>query len=340
MGKTMKAGFIASLASAIVLTAQGALAQVPTLLISTENTPTHVQTRMVRKFVETLAARTQGRLKVEHHDSAELFRDSDIVRALSEGKVQMAVPGLWQLDRYEPNVGIFMLPSFYGLDASTNHAIRDGRLGQEVNARLEEAIDVTVIGRWIDLGHAHLFFTGTDVARHEDLAGLRIRIPGGEANKGRLKAFGAEPVLVPWPDLPLALEQRRVEGMLTTYETIASAELWKKGVRHVFEDQEYFAQYVPIVSRPFWNTLDDGVKADIQASWNAIVDEARAQAADAQKAAKRTLTDNQVTVATPSAAQLRTWRASAIANEPEIVKAVGISEDLRQLAIGEINTRQ
>lgn len=302
------------------------------LTISTENTRDHVQTRTVARFIAELAARAGDRLKIVHHHSADLFRDRDVIRALATGQVDMAVPGMWQLDRYVPDIGLFMLPMFYGRPVSDHHRIRDGAVGAEINQALERTLDVVVLGRWIDLGFAHLYFTESPVARHEDLAGLRIRVPGGAANIARLRAFGADPLAIPWPDLPNALVQDRVDGVLTTHETVRSAALWDKGIRFAFEDRAYFPQYVPLVSRAFWARLPEDLRLAMVESWEAVVDAARRDAANAQKTAREVLQARGVTLVQPSDRALAHWRAIALGGQDDLVSRLGINPGLVQRA--------
>src|SRR3989339_854512 len=172
---------------------------VPLLRISTENSATHVQTRVVQMFVDRLREKIHGSLEIEFHHSAELFRDSNVVKAMHDGKVEMAVPGTWQLDSFEPNIGIFLLPMFYGREAAVNYELRDGDIGLAINEKIGASLNVKVIGRWIDLGYAHLYSVDRKIERHEDLVGMHIRTPGGDANGLRLEALGAVPMVVPWP---------------------------------------------------------------------------------------------------------------------------------------------
>jgi len=89
-------------------------AERPVMRISVENTDAHVQTIAVRRFAELVAQRLGDRLDVRFYSSASLFRDSEIVKALARGRVEMGVPGTWQIDPFIPEVGVFQLPSFYG----------------------------------------------------------------------------------------------------------------------------------------------------------------------------------------------------------------------------------
>ncbi|MGB0748569.1 MAG: TRAP transporter substrate-binding protein DctP [Magnetospiraceae bacterium] len=307
----------------------GAAAQVvPELRISTENSPSHVQTQVVRRFAERLQEKLSGRLKVTHFDSATLYRDRNVVQALTDGKVEMAVPGTWQLDRFEPNVGIFLLPMFYGRDAEINYRIRDEEIGQEINRRLGDAVGAVVIGRWIDLGCANLYSMNKPVESHQDLVGMRIRIPGGEANARRLKALELVPEVIAWPDLPQAMERGKVDGVLTTHATIVSAALWEKGIHYAFEDHQYFPQYIPILSVRFWNRLPADMQVIIRETWEEGVDEARAQAAAAQEDAARQIRAHGIAIATPAAAELARVRERMVGSQPDLITSLGIDPAL------------
>ena len=97
-------------ALALSTPAQSEDAAIPLMRISTENTNLHVQTRIIDHFLEVLGRRTAGTLHTAFYHSARLYRDSDAIKALQEGKIEMAVLGTWQIDPYEPNVGIIYLP--------------------------------------------------------------------------------------------------------------------------------------------------------------------------------------------------------------------------------------
>jgi len=295
--------------------------------ISTENAANHVQTRVVQRFADTLARKSQGRLQVEFKHSAQLFRDQDVIRALNEGKVDMAVPGTWQLDRYDPYVSVLMLPMFFGRDAADHHRVRDGKVGQLISSHLEESLQVVVPGRWIDLGHANLYSTGQAVTGPKAMAGLRIRIAGGEAIAAQM-AVGAVPVVVAWPDLPATLQRGRLDGLITTHETLASAKLWEQGVANASEIKVYFAQYIPLISRRYWSQLPEDLRNIIRESWESGVNEARLEAAKAQSEAQRTLLAHGVKVLQPTREAMQAWRDRGMAGQGEIAKKLGVPEAL------------
>jgi TRAP-type C4-dicarboxylate transport system substrate-binding protein len=321
------------LAAAGLLLATAAAAQdAPRLRLSTENAADHLQTQIVSRFAERVRQNAGGRLIVDFQHGARLFRDADVVRALRLGQIEMAVPGIWQLDRVEPSFALFLLPQFYGLGSAANYRVRDGALGRLASERLATNLPLYVLGRWIDLGFAHVFTIDPPVQAVEDLAGLRIRVPGGEPNLWRLSELGARAQVIPWPDVPNALNLRTVNGLVSTYESVDNAGLMRLGLRYAYEDQAYFAQYVPLVAGPFWNRLDPSLRQLLANSWEAEVDEGRALAAREQIEARARLVAQGLRIATPSVTALAETRRRLVARQGSLVTALGIDPALVAMA--------
>lgn len=299
--------------------------------ISVENTETHVQTQAVKRFSDDLKKRLAGRLNVQFFSNARLFRDKDIIQALGQGKVEMAVPGTWHVTRFEPNVGVFLLPVFYGRTARLNHMVLDSGVGNTINGLIENNLQLKVLGRWIDLGHAHLFSLTKEILRHEDIENLTIRVAGGTGNKLRINALGGNPVAIAWPDLPEYMIQGRVDAILTSYETIRSAKLWEKGIKYVFEDQEYFPQYIPLIKMSFWKKLPPDIKAIVVDTWEKHVDTSRQQASDAQLKAKKILIENGVKVVVPTQQQIKISRNRILQKQDYFIQIMNIDPQIVDL---------
>lgn len=299
--------------------------------ISLENTADHVQTLAVQAFAEELRSASGGRIQPQVFHSGALFRDADVIAALNRGHVEMAVPGTWHIDRFQPDIAVFLLPRFFGREISFQHAHADGALGREVSRRLEDALGVVVPGRWFDLGHGHLFFRGRAVESHEALAGLTIRVAGGIANELRVQALGAEAITVAWGEVPTRLSRGQMDGLLTTYETVRSGRLWEFGITHVLEDYQYMPQYVPMIRRSFWDALSLADRELIRETWEAQVDRQRAAAARAQREARQILRREGIRIAPVDAAALEHTRTRLMARQPEFADRLGIDPVILEL---------
>ncbi|MFV0492744.1 MAG: TRAP transporter substrate-binding protein DctP [Pseudorhodobacter sp.] len=313
---------------ALALSAITATAEPVSFRISTENNVNHINTKFLNRFADRVNEQGAGKIHVEVFDSGQLYKGRDVPRALRQGSVEMAAVGTWQLGSVAPDIDLLFIPSFYGQATDLQNQLLDGDIGASMNDSIEASLNSIILGRWIGYGNGLTFGAGKDVDSFDDLNGMKVRIPGGLANTERYKALGAIPTVVPWPDTPLALQQGTVDGLLTTFETAASAKLWESGVKTAFEDNQYFGYFVPIVSRAFWDKADPELQDLLSSTWEAMVGEGRAENAAAQATARQTLIDNGIVVTTPDREEQAGIREGMVADELDLVKQLGASTDL------------
>ena len=313
---------LAIAAAAVLLVAGGLPAQAQTtkfkLALSTG--PNHVRNIMLEDFIAKLKDRTKGELEVEVFPANQLFKGPDIPKALAQGTLEMGVPGLWQMGRFDSNALVPDLPMFYGATRDEIHAVWDGPAGDALRKRLEDKMKVKIIGGFLDLGYGTIFTTGKQITKHADLTGLKLRTPPGAAYLARYKTFGTNPVSIPFGDVPLALTQGTVDGLMTTHESLRSAKLWDSGVKYSFDDQQGFLQYVPMVSGVVWNKLDGDVQKIIIDTWAESVGPARKFAEARQNQAKEEAGKNGVTNIQAGPADLAAMRDKLMAAQPDVVK--------------------
>jgi C4-dicarboxylate-binding protein DctP len=301
--------------------------------ISVDTNPSHVRNKGVEIFAAELKKRVGDKLAVEIYPSAQLFRDRDIPKALRQGAVEMGVPGTWQLDGVEPNAAIQTLPMFYGVEPDIVHNILDGKLGQFLNRRMEERLKVKIVGRWLDLGMQHFYGTSKPVTKYDDLKGLKIRNPGGTANAARIKGLGGTSMLVPFPDLPLALSQGVVDAVATTHESAYSAKLYDSGLKYGFEDNQFLGQYVPMVNQTFWSKQPKEIQDAIIASWEAAVNGQRQMAIKAQAEAREALIKHGMKMSNPTPAETLTKRKLLMGMQDDLITEMKIDKEAVDLAL-------
>jgi len=299
----------------------------PLMRISVENTDAHVQTQAVRAFAEDISRRLEGIVEVEFYSSASLFRDSDVVRAMAQAKLEMAVPGTWQLGSLVPETGIFLLPSFYGSSAELVYQYLASPAGKQIISLIEQDLLVHVPGSWMDLGYTHLFSTQRQIRSYLDIAGMPVRVAGGTGNESRISAMGGRPITIAWPDVPRSLQQGLVTGLLTSYESVRSAALWEFGVLYAFEDNQYFAQYVPMISRPFWDSLTAEAQRIITDSWEEAAAAQRIAAEQAQRSAKEAALANGILISIPRQEVSASMRDVLKGRELRIAEQMRISSE-------------
>lgn len=286
----------AILALSLSCTLPTATAEPIKMRISVDSPAGHIKTVLIGEYVAAVKAKTGDKLAIELFHSGQLFNDRDVSKAIRQGAVEMAAPGTWLLGGIDPNFNFTGLPVMYGLDPSRLRAITDGEIGRELNKSLETKLNAKVLGPWLEMGSAHWYTVNKPINRYEDLKGLTIRTPGGATNELRLKFFKTNPVTIAYPDLAMALSQKKADGMISAQDSMVSTKMWEAGVNHSFEDHQFPAHYIPLVSLAFWEKLPQELKNILTDTWRTQVPTQRAAMRAAEAKARETLKANGVKI--------------------------------------------
>ena len=92
-----------------------------------------------------------------------------------------------------------------------------------------------------------------------DIEGLKLRVIPNPINVDWVKALGANPTPLPWPEVYAALEQGAVDGQENPIPTINSAKLYEVQKHMALTAHQYNPQSV-VISKKFWDTLSAAEK--------------------------------------------------------------------------------
>ena len=231
-----------------------------------------------------------------------------------------------------------MLPSVYGRSVPTMRALVDGPFGQTLVSRVESTLGTVALGPWLDAGYALIFTLERTVRSAKDIAGKRIRVAGGKGNEERIKALGADTMSIPLADLASYLENRLIDGILSTYEAVDSARLDRYGISAVFEDEEYYPFYVSLAARRFWDALDDGERRAATEAWAETVRIGREEAVLAHAEARSRLISRGLTVF-PNV-ERDSVREFLVRSEVKIARRLNIPAETVRALTDELRERQ
>lgn len=306
--------------------AVGAWAQPIKMRISVDSPAQHVKTKLMGDYVAAVKAKAGNRLDIELFHSGQLFNDRDVGKAIRQGAVEMAAPGTWLLGGVEPNLNFSGLPAFYGMPAAQMRKVVDGELGEVLNKSVETKLNAKVLGGWMEMGSAH-WYSNKPINSYQDIQGMTIRTPGGAANELRLKFFKANPVTIAYPDLALALSQGKADGFISAQDSVASSKMWESGAKYSFEDDQFPAHYIPMVSRTFWDKLSPDLQKILADTWREQVPAQRAAMAAAQAEARAVLVSKGVKIVTPDLKTRSAMREQMMREYDQWVKAINIDPE-------------
>ncbi|MBT9550113.1 MAG: TRAP transporter substrate-binding protein [Hydrogenophaga sp.] len=328
----MKRLMLKTLVAAVAVAAFGvAQAQERTLKFGLNGPEGHPAVAGMKKFKDAVEAKSGGKMKVNIFLNGALGSDQAVVSALKGGTIEMAVMNSGILASEAKELAIFDFPFLFANEKESD-AIVDGPVGKKMHALLE-AKGIVGLSYW-ELGYRQITNSKRAIVKVEDIEGLKLRVIPNPINVDWVKALGANPTPLPFPEVYAALEQKAIDGQENPVSVIASNKFWEVQKHITLTNHQYNPQSV-IFSKKVWDSLTPAEKK--------IIDESSDEAAKAQREAARgavaknldLLKQNGMTVSQfPPAevAKLRTKMQPVIAKYSATVGEATVNEVMTELA--------
>ncbi|MGS5087920.1 TRAP transporter substrate-binding protein [Hydrogenophaga sp. A37] len=328
----MKRLMLKTLVAALAVAAFGvAQAQERTLKFGLNGPEGHPAVAGMKKFKDAVEAKSGGKLKVNIFLNGSLGSDQAVVSALKGGTIEMAVMNSGILASEAKELAIFDFPFLFANEKESD-AIVDGPVGKKMHALLE-AKGIVGLSYW-ELGYRQITNSKRAIVSVEDIEGLKLRVIPNPINVDWVKALGANPTPLPFPEVYAALEQKAIDGQENPVSVIASNKFWEVQKHITLTNHQYNPQSV-IFSKKVWDSLTPAEKK--------IIDESSDEAAKAQREAARgavaknldLLKQNGMTISQfPAAevAKLRTKMQPVIAKYSATVGEATVNEVMGELA--------
>jgi tripartite ATP-independent transporter DctP family solute receptor len=272
----MKRIFIKTLLATVALASMGlASAQERTLKFGLNSPEGHPAVAGMKKFKETVEAKSGGKLKVQLFLNGTLGSDQATLSAIKGGTVEMAVMNSGILASEVKALEVFDFPFLFANEKEAD-VIVDGPIGQKMHAALA---DKGIIGlSYWELGFRNITTGKRALNKVDDIAGLKLRVIPNAINVDWVKALGANPTPLPFTEVYSAMEQGAIDGQENPVSVIAANKFWEVQKYVALTNHQYNPQSV-IFSKKVWDTLSDAERK--------IIDEAADEATKTQRTAAR-----------------------------------------------------
>jgi TRAP-type transport system periplasmic protein len=272
----MKRLVLKSIAAAVTLAAVGvAFAQERTFKFALASPDTHPAAVGMKKFADAVAAKSGGKMKVNLFFNSALGSDQAVVSAIKGGTVEMAVMNSGILASEAKELAIFDFPFLFANEKESD-AIVDGPVGKKLHEKLEEK-GIIGLSYW-ELGYRHITNSKRPLNTVADIEGLKLRVIPNPINVAWVKALGANPTPMPFPEVYGGLEQKAIDGQENPIGVIAANKFWEVQKHIALTNHQYNPQSV-IFSKKVWDTLSPAEKK--------ILDDSADEAAKGQREASR-----------------------------------------------------
>jgi tripartite ATP-independent transporter DctP family solute receptor len=264
----------------------------------------------MRKFASAVEAKSGGKMKVQLFLNGALGSDQATLSALKGGTVEMAVMNSGILASEVKALEVFDFPFMFANEKEAD-AIVDGPIGQKMHAALA---DKGIIGlSYWELGFRNITTGKKQITKVDDIAGLKLRVIPNAINVDWVKALGANPTPLPFPEVYAALEQGAIDGQENPIAVIAANKFWEVQKNVALTNHQYNPQSV-IFSKKVWDTMSPAEKK--------IIDDSADEAVKAQREANRAALNNNLELLKKNGMTITTLPAAEIAKLREKMKPV------------------
>ncbi|MEO8806503.1 MAG: TRAP transporter substrate-binding protein [Burkholderiaceae bacterium] len=228
--------------------------------LALQNPKGHPLATGAEKFAEIVAAKSGGKLKVNIFPGGTLAGDAASVSALQGGTIEFVLLNSGILASQLKPFEAFDLPFMFA-NAAEADAVVDGPFGQKMHASLAEK---GIIGlAYFELGFRNITNSKRPINTVEDIAGLKLRVIPNAINVDWVKALGANPTPLAFPEVYAAMEQKAIDGQENPLNVILANKFAEVQKFLAITNHQYNPQSL-IFSKKVWDTLGAPEKKILQ----------------------------------------------------------------------------
>ena len=212
------------------------------------------------EFAKRVNAKMAGKVKVSAFGSSQLGKDEDLVKKLKLGTVDFALPST-VMSSVSPEFGLFEMP----------YLIKNRDHMNKVEAAIvwpwlepaAEARGYKILAVW-ENGFRHITNNKKPIVKPEDLAGVKLRVPGGQWRVKMFKAYGANPSPMAFSEVFTALKTGVMDAQENPLIQIYSAKFQEVQKYLSLTNHVYTPAYV-VVGKEKWEKMPKDQRDQIEA---------------------------------------------------------------------------
>jgi TRAP-type transport system periplasmic protein len=219
----------------------------PKLRLSSPASPTDQRAvAMTSVFAPAVA----GFATFEPHWNASLFKQGTELEAISRGNLEMSIASAQELAEFFPEFSIFSA-GYLHRDAEHQKKVFAADLFKPFKQMTEDKLGVKLLSVMY-LGRRQLNLrTDKRINTPEDLAGVKLRMPGADAWMFLGRALGANPTPVAFTEIYTALQTGAVDGQDNPLPTVRDAKFFEVTKQVVLTSHLVDLNYLTISKRVF-----------------------------------------------------------------------------------------
>jgi TRAP-type transport system periplasmic protein len=212
------------------------------------------------EMAQAIAGDTDGELLVEVFPEGRLGLDPEMFADMRAGKLEFYLSGAL-LGEIAPSSALPLMP-FAFRNSQAVFAALDGALGDRIRGELAQH-GIHAFRHSLQNGFHHLTTASRPIETAEDLAGLKIRSPGGAVAGDFFRSFGAEAGYVPFNRMYGALQARQFDGQSDPLGVVLSLKLYEVQT-YLSLTSHWWSGFTLLANADAWTTLPEAMRGIVE----------------------------------------------------------------------------
>ncbi len=213
------------------------------------------------EFRRVLEDRTNGAVQVQIFENEQLGTEEEATLMVKLGALAASAASAGGgISAFVPEAEIFNFP-FIFRDLDHFYRVLDGPVGERVAGRIEDELDVVVLGYWF-AGRRNAWNAERPVVTPSDFEGLKIRVIPTPILVDTFNALGAQATPMSFGELYSALEQGVVDGAETDHVDLYQERFYEV-TKYVSYTRHLYLAVALIFSRKLYDELPPEVQAAV-----------------------------------------------------------------------------
>ena len=214
------------------------------------------------RMIEIINQRMGGRHKIEYFGAASLGGEREMTEGVKLGTIDFAMTSTSAMTTFVPQLAFYDMP-FLFRDTAHARRVATGAVGDKLMAAMEAA-GIKGLAT-AESGFRNMLTNKTAINKPADMSGLKIRVIESPSHIAAIRAMGASPVPIAFPEVYGSLQQGVVDGLDLPIGNITPYKLFEV-VKHLSLTEHIYTPHVFIMNLDLFKKLSAQDQAIILAA--------------------------------------------------------------------------
>ncbi len=230
-----------------------------------------IRAQMMEKFAEGIGPE----LTLEPYYGGNLFKQGTELVALQRGNLEMGNIAPQDIANQVPEFSI-LTAAYVFRDADHVRAFYASDFGQEMVGRAEEQLGIKILGPTY-FGTRQVGLTPEkEIRTPADMAGIKLRMPGGDAWQFLGRALGANPTPMAYAEVYTGLQTGAIDGQDNPLPNVENMKFYEV-MSQIVLTSHLVGYDLLTISRTAWDGLSPEEQEKVQAAATAAIDWSQAE---------------------------------------------------------------